>query len=121
MTNHVSNLNRARVFVIGPGGHDYTPAKRFGDIIHILSSRINPYRTDELALQLWDVLQQHRISADDYVVFGGNAVLNAIAVAVVQQLFGRVRVLIYGAKNHDYTARDIEVKALVNAKDRDGW
>lgn len=111
----MSNPNVAttpRVFVVGPGSHDYGPASRYGEIVHVLDSRCNPFKTDELMSQLVDVFTKYNVCQHDFVIFGGSAVLNAIAVMYLVQTMGKLKVLIYGAKHHDYIARDISVKQL---------
>jgi len=99
-----------RVFVIGPGQHVYDAAAKYGDRILVLDSRVNPFDTDSLRHRVDEELfKKNHMVVDDFVVFGGNAVLNALAVAIIVSKFGKINILVYGAKQQDYTPRTVNL------------
>jgi len=102
-----------RVFIIGPGQHIYDAADKFGQRINVLDSRVNPFDTDALVgLVVEELFKKYTITVDDFIVFGGNAILNAVTVGVLVKKFGKVNVLVYGAKHRDYTPRAISFNSL---------
>jgi hypothetical protein len=108
-------MPQRRVFIIGPGQHVYDDAEKFGTRIDVLDHRANPFDTDELvSLVVHELFKKHQITEEDFIVLGGNAMLNAIAVAVLSHEFGRLNVLVYGAKHRDYTPRTIDLGALIS-------
>ena len=99
-----------RVFIIGPGaGHNYSAAGRFGPRIDVGVGGCNPFNTDALIAELSLAFSSHSVTAEDFIVLGSSAVLNALACALLAARFGKLRLLIYGAQRKDYTPRDIEV------------
>ena len=101
----------ARVFIVGPGPRDYSPAAKYGELVHVLSHRCNPFATDVMQSDIRrELFEVHRITADDCLMFCGNPYLNVVAACLFSQHFGKLRFLVYGAKHHDYTLRDITLK-----------
>lgn len=103
----------ARVLIIGPNeqsGHDYSPARQHGELVKVFAGKFNPFRTDQLikALQT-ELIDQLQVTTDDVLLLCGNPVLNAIVVALFQERFEQFTILIYGAKQNDYTARTIDL------------
>lgn len=107
-----------RVFIIGPGQHVYDAVEKFGQRVDVLDSRANPFDTDALVAQIVEELfDKGGITDQDFIVLGGNAMLNAVAVAVLAHEFGRLNILVYGAKHRDYTPRTIDLGALIRVND----
>ncbi len=97
-----------KVLIIGPGRHDYGPAAQHGELVSIMDTRVNPFNTDELRMQLeHELFEVNAATGEDMLLFCGNPCLNAITVGLFMQRFGRFKMLIYGAKHHDYVVRDI--------------
>lgn len=95
------------VYVIGPGGHDYSPAEKYGPLTRIGDKRNNPFDTDALAY----LAKQELLYAtkDDALLPGGNAVLNCIAAAEWYRRQGCLNILVYGAKQRDYVLRTVHL------------
>ena len=99
-----------RVFVICPGPHSYDAAARFGEVVLLFKERYNPFQTDRL-LQLAKktLLEEQQATSHDFLVLCANPVLNAIVIALWQKQFDQFNLLVYGAKERDYTPRTIKV------------
>ena len=91
------------VYVLNRGGHDYSEASRFGNVV---------YCTDG-PLDKWDVSQMYRefsvslatSEPDDYIVLTSLASLCSVACAIFAHMHGRLNLLIY--KDGSYVERKI--------------
>lgn len=99
-----------RVFIIGPGQHDYSGAAAFGDLVPIMTGRVNPFNVDELLNKLEnELITTYKAGPGDFLLLCGNPILNVAVGALFQKHFGQFEVLVYGARNGDYTPRRIHV------------
>jgi len=107
-------MNNKRVFIIGPGNHVYDAALKFGERVDVLDSKANPFDTDELTATVVHKLRDLGFHEDDFIVLGGNAVLNVLAVGILVEQFGFINLLVYGAKHQDYTPRTVKFTELID-------
>lgn len=85
--------NKKKVYVLSDGGHDYSAAEKFGDIV-ICS---------EGALHKDDIAQMYRILSDamydakvhDYILVSSLTSLCMVGAAIMSNNFGKVNMLIY--------------------------
>ena len=87
-------MSSIKVFIPNKSHHDYSDAKRFGELIYVTSGVQNKYNTTLLA-RLWeDVLKKS--SAEDFILQTSLSVLNSIGVAMFACKYdGRVNILIW--------------------------
>jgi len=105
----------SRVFIIGPGHHNYDAASKYGTRVDVLDAKVNPFDTDALAADLVEeMFHKLGVGPEDFIVLGGNAVLNAIAIGLMANQFGTFKLLVYGAKQRDYTARTVDLGKIVS-------
>jgi len=103
-----------KVFIIGPGNHVYDAAEKFGQRVDVLDAKVNPFDTDQLVISSCNELfDKNGMTEEDFIVLGGNAMLNAVVAAILAHEFGKMNVLVYGAKHRDYTPRTIELESLI--------
>lgn len=92
-----------KVYVLNDGGHNYTDAERFGNIVFCTRG----------TLARWDISQMFReldialmdAQAEDYILIGSLASLCSVATAIMAARFGEVHFLIF--KDGQYLPRDL--------------
>lgn len=97
-----------RVYILGDGGHDYTDARRFGEL-HFISI---PVEMKWEISAVYDLLREELMesSEDDLLLISNLASHLAIATAIMVEWYGRVNFLLY--RNNTY-----EEKILVTDRD----
>ena len=81
------------VFIPNKGGHDYSDAQRFGELVYITSGTINTFDLNHFRDQAYAAM--FLATPDDYVLISGPSSTCAITVAIMAAKFGRVNLLIY--------------------------
>lgn len=92
-----------KVYVLNNGGHDYTDAERFGDIVFCTEGAINKWDIAQMYRELSDVLMSAH--ADDYILMTSLTSLCCVATAIMVEQFGEVHLLLY--KDGQYIERDL--------------
>lgn len=97
-----------RVYILGDGGHDYTDARRFGEL-HFINI---PVEMKWEISAVYDLLREELMesSSDDLLLISNLASHLAIATAIMVEWYGRVNFLLY--RNNTY-----EEKILVTDRD----
>ncbi len=92
-----------KVYILGDGGHDYTDARRFGELHFI---QIPSAMKWEIAA-LYDHLRENLMSAehDDYLLVSNLASHIAVATAIMVEWFGQVNLLLF--RNDKYEAHTL--------------
>lgn len=92
-----------KVFVLNDGGHDYTDAQRFGEIVFCTN---NVIRKDDIS-QMYRELNSALAEAnhDDLLLVSSLASLGMVASAILADRFGEVHLLLY--KDGQYVKRDL--------------
>ncbi len=92
-----------KVFIVSNGGHDYSDAARYGEIV---------FCTDEV-IKKDDVAQMYRViseslndaEADDFLLISSLTSLCTVAAAILAARFGELHLLLY--KEGQYVQRDL--------------
>lgn len=97
-----------RVYILGDGGHDYTDARRFGEL-HFINI---PVEMKWEISAVYDLLREELMesSEEDLLLISNLASHLAIATAIMVEWYGRVNFLLY--RNNTY-----EEKILVTDRD----
>lgn len=92
-----------KVFVVSNGGHDYSDAARFGEVVFCTDQLI---RKDDIA-QMYRVLHDalKHAAPGDYLLVGSLTSLCVVAAAILADRFGEIHLLVY--ENGKYTSRDL--------------
>ena len=92
-----------KVFIISNGGHDYSDAERYGEIIFCTDEVI---RKDDVA-QMYRVLSEalDQAEADDLLLISSLTSLCTVAAAILAARFGELHLLLY--KDGEYVKRDL--------------
>ena len=94
---------KKKIFVVSNGGHDYSDAERFGDIVFCTQEVI---RKDDIA-QMYRELSDALFDAkpDDLLLVSSLTSLCAVASAILADRFGEVHFLLF--KDGQYIQRDL--------------
>ena len=92
-----------KVFVVNNGGHDYSSAEQFGEIIFCTESVIRKDDTAQMFRELNETLSW--ANRDDYLLVSSLTSLCMIAAGIMADKFGEIHLLLY--KDGQYVARDI--------------
>lgn len=92
-----------KVFVINAGGHDYSDAERFGELVFCTEGSVNKWDTAQMYREMSDaLLDAHE---DDYLLLTSLATLCSVAAAIMACQFGKVNFLLY--RDGEYIERSI--------------
>lgn len=92
-----------KVFIVSDGGHDYSDAERFGELVYCTEGVI---RKDDIA-QMYRELNGKLALAEpgDYLLISSLTSLCSVAAAILGFQFGEVHFLLY--KDGQYVSRDL--------------
>ena len=98
-----------KVFIINNSGHDFTEAKKFGELVSMTRGRIpDRYNVTEMLRSFAPFFADS--SEDDFILHTGPGVMSAIACAAFAAKHKRVNLLIHRAEqngNDRYVHRKI--------------
>lgn len=83
----------AKVFVVNKSSHDFSRAKRFGELIYCTEGRFNRFATNDMIRKFNEAMENS--SKDDYILLCSLNVMNAIACAVFASKHGTLNLLLY--------------------------
>lgn len=92
-----------KVYVLSNGGHDYTDAERFGEVVICTDGSLDKWDVAQMYRELLMVLKD--ANADDYILISSLSSLCCVATAIMVETFGRVHFLLY--KGGQYIERDL--------------
>lgn len=92
-----------KVFIVNNGGHDYSDAKRFGDLVFCTDSIIRKDDVAQMYRELNVALSDAR--ADDYLLVSSLTSLCMVASAILADRFGELHLLLF--KDGQYVDRDL--------------
>ncbi len=103
-------MTTRKVFILNKGGHDYSDAQRFGELVYI---------SEGLVRDRFNVNSMYRVMVDafkdatdkDYILLTSLSILGSIAAAVFSRKYGRVNFLIF--KDGKYIERSLDIDSLV--------
>ena len=87
-----------KVFVVSRSSHDFSPARRYGDLVFLSEGPMDRYSANNMVRQFAPVLEQS--SPEDYLLPCGLSVMNMMAACLMVMKHGRLNLLLY--KNKTY-------------------
>lgn len=90
----------ARVFVANFAGHDYSKAKKYGELVPITKGFVSMQGLDRLKFQIAEAIAT--TAPDDYLVLSGANIICVLSAVLWFQLHGKVRVLNLDKNTRDY-------------------
>jgi hypothetical protein len=93
----------AKVYIVNNGGHDYSGAEVFGDLVFCSRGTFDRTDTAMMFRELSTSLEQAEIG--DYLLLTSLCTLCSIATGILVDRFGKVNFLLYEAGH--YTVRTV--------------
>lgn len=98
-----------KVFIVNRSSHDFSDAKRFGELTFLSEGPVNRYATNQMVRQFEDGMKTS--GPNDYIVPCSLNVMNSIACAIFAFKHGRLNLLlfkdgVYIERNHILTKGD---------------
>jgi hypothetical protein len=97
------------VFITNLGGHDYEPAKKYGELRFLTRGKIKRYSTNTIYREFIDGMEDAESS--DHLLVSSLSILNSIASAILSRKFGIVNFLLYS--EGEYIPRSVNIDALL--------
>lgn len=92
-----------RVYVVNRGGHDYSAAERFGELVYCSDGEMDKWDINQMYRQMSQALEDS--VPEDYILLTSLTSLCSVACAVFAARHGRLNLLIF--KDGAYVARTL--------------
>jgi len=92
-----------KVFVVNASGHDFSPAKRFGELYFLTQGSGNRFNVDRLSAQIEKSLKIS--SPQDFLLLSGTMVYNSIAFYLWMKKHKQCNLLIWSPLKGIYILR----------------
>lgn len=98
-----------KVYVINKGGHNYSDAARFGELIFMSEGSQNRFAVSATYRSFVETMQGS--NEDDYILVTSMNVLNSIASAIFARKHGRLNLLLFN--KGQYEPRELDIDSLL--------
>jgi hypothetical protein len=99
-----------KVYIINKGGHDFSAARAFGEIVYLSEGLFSPFSVDRMYREFAKHLKHS--SPDDYILSTGLSIMNSIACAMFAHKHdGTLNLLLY--RNKEYISRTLKLGELL--------
>lgn len=102
-----------KVYVINKSGHDFSPAKEYGELVFLSKGMVDKYDTNQMYRQFRKELKDS--NPEDYILETSLTTLNVVACSLFAYKHGRLNLLLF--KNGRYVERTIMLGQLVDRKE----
>jgi hypothetical protein len=92
-----------KVFVVNDGGHDFSAAKQYGELVFCTKGTLSKYDVGQMFRELSEAMEGSHI--DDYILLTSLTTLCSVASAIFAAKHGRVNFLIF--KDDGYVERKV--------------
>ena len=99
------------MFVVNKGGHDFSSASSYGELVYLSEGSLNRYAVTNMYRQFAEILKHSNKS--DYILLTGLTTMSAIACSIFGYLHGRLNILIF--KQGHYVDRSILLGELLDS------
>ena len=112
-------MKTTNVYISNYFDYDVSSAMQYcrggGKIIPITKGKINVFRTDNLIRSIRYAIES--ATEDDWFILAGNTTVSALVSAMVYEVFGKINLLMWDARDREYKPREI---TLDNNNDIEG-
>ena len=108
-------MSDRKVYILSNGGHDYTDATRFGELVYLNIPSHLKWDTAALYDELVEKLQY--ANEDDLLVISHLTSHCCVATAILVEWFGRVNFLIYRKDKYEEKKLVLNSEVLTNNHD----
>ena len=102
----------ARVFVVNKGGHDFSGAERFGELVFLSEGQLSKFAVTKIYRQF--AMKFRGSSPQDYVLLTGLTTMSCIACSCFTFLHGKLNLLLY--KDGRYIERTVLLSELLSKR-----
>lgn len=102
-----------KVYIVSKGGHDFSPAEGFGEIIFLSGGSMSRYSIASMYRQFVDKLKDS--APGDYILLTGLSSMCAVACSIMAFLHGKVNFLIF--RDGVYIERNLVLNQLLDNKE----
>lgn len=106
------------VWICNEAGHDYSDAKRFGEIKPLTLGNVNPLQLDRLNWHIAHGIAKYA-NPDDYLLISGTPMVNASALLIWLTAFRSAKVLQWNAKRRKYVLSTITLSQIEDIIDKE--
>jgi hypothetical protein len=109
-----------RVFVLQINGkYDVSAAKSYGQIVYLVSSRLNPFDLDKFVGTVeYELYSTYKFDAKkDAICLTGSSILVALFLAVLAHHHKKINVLLFDAKTSKYRLRILTLECRQGEKE----
>jgi len=82
----------AKVFLVNNGGHDYSKATKFGELITLSEGLVTKFHVTKMMRMFRPLIGSN---SGDFILLSGPTVMSCIACALFAALHGRLNLLLY--------------------------
>jgi hypothetical protein len=101
-----------RVYVPNRGGHDYSPASKFGEIVYVTEGYLDRWAVNQMYREWIRVLEGS--TPDDYILETSLNTLCSVGAACFSLKHGRLNLLLF--RDGEYVERKLLIGELLNEK-----
>ena len=83
----------SKVYIVNKSNHDFSAAKKYGDLIFLSEGPMNRYSTNNMMRSFTDKMKKSK--PDDYIVPCSLNVMNSIACAIFAYKHGALNLLLF--------------------------
>lgn len=99
----------AKVYVINNRHHNFDSASKYGELVYVTEGVVPIFKTDYVALLLQEKLKDFNIE-EDFILACGPSIVGIMATLIVaRRTTGKLKVLIFDAKDQSYVARHLPI------------
>jgi len=92
-----------KVYITNRGGHDFSPAERFGELVYCTCGTVPRYNASQMYREVAEAMEGSL--STDYILLTSLTTLNSVACGLFGHKHGRLNLLLY--RGNDYIERTI--------------
>ena len=92
------------VYIVNKGGHDYSPAEEFGELVFLTEGVLEPTAVSQMYREIKEKLKNS--NPEDYILLTSLTVTCAVAAAIFASKHSRVNFLLF-SKGNRYVERTL--------------
>lgn len=108
----MDTVSKPRVYISNFGGHDFSPAEKWGELQFITRGFISFQSLDRLKFQIAQGILDS--SPDDYLLLSGTNIINVVAALLWFELHEKVNILNFDKTMNDYRLITITKSGTTN-------
>ena len=98
-----------KVYVVNKGGHDFSSAESFGELVYLSEGSLNRYAVTNMYRQFSDILKES--DSEDYILLTGLTTMGVVACSIFSYLHGKLNILLF--KQGRYVDRSLILSELL--------